>query len=183
MVVFGRAGEDLRNCLARQPPGNVESRYSPLAECSFGWNEPMHASLATTADVASWLEIVREVEPLFGPMPDFEAMLFRNISQQAALCVRSDNKRDPVFVLGGLLLGGAPPQVWIRWLAVRSSARGIGIGRCLVEEAIKHLAASKSISVETFREENIEGRAVVLDCDLDENEHVSGTSGEPIIGN
>jgi ribosomal protein S18 acetylase RimI-like enzyme len=112
----------------------------------------------TTADVASWLEIVREVEPLFGPMPDFETTLFRKIDQQAALCVRSDNQHGSVFVLGGILLGGAPPRGQIRWLAVRSSARGIGIGRCLVEEAIKRLAASNSISLEAFREENIEGR-------------------------
>jgi GNAT superfamily N-acetyltransferase len=118
----------------------------------------MHASLATTAGVASWLEIVCEVEPLFRPMPDFETTLFRKINQRAALCVRSDNQHDPAFVLGGILLGRAPPQVWIRWLAVRSSARGIGIGRCLVEEAIKQLAVSNRISVETFPEENIEGR-------------------------
>ena len=82
----------------------------------------MHASLATTADVASWLEIVCEVEPLFGPMPDFETTLFRKINQRAALCVRSDNQHDPAFVLGGILLGRAPPQVWIRWFAVRSLA-------------------------------------------------------------
>ena len=118
----------------------------------------MHVSLATTGDVASWLEIVRDVEPLFGPMPDFEATLFRKISQRIALCVRLDNQHYPAIVLGGILLGSTPTQGWLRWLAVRSSARGIGIGRCLVEEAMKQLAASKSISVETFREENIEGR-------------------------
>ena len=118
----------------------------------------MHASLGKTADVASWLEIMCQVEPLFRPMPDFEATLFRKINQRAALCVRSDNQHDPALVRGGILLGGAPPQVWIRWLAVRSSARGMGIGRCLVEAAVKQLAASNSISVETFREENIEGQ-------------------------
>jgi ribosomal protein S18 acetylase RimI-like enzyme len=115
----------------------------------------MHAKLATTADVASWLEIVREVEPLFGPMPDFETTLLRKINQRAALCVRSG---DPVIVLGGVLLGGGVPYGWIRWLAVRSSARGIGIGQCLVEEAVKRLATSNAISVDTFREENTEGR-------------------------
>jgi GNAT superfamily N-acetyltransferase len=105
--------------------------------------ELMHAKLATTADVASWLGIVREVEPLFGPMPDFETTLLRKINQRAALCVRSG---DPVIVLGGVLLGGGVPYGWIRWLAVRSSARGIGIGQCLVEEAVKRLATSNAIS-------------------------------------
>jgi hypothetical protein len=32
-------------------------------------------SEATPGDVASWLEIAREAEPLFGPMPDFESVL------------------------------------------------------------------------------------------------------------
>lgn len=115
----------------------------------------MHAELATTADVASWLEIVREVKPLFGPMSDFKTTLLRKIDQRAALCVRSG---DLVVVLGGILLGGGTPYGWIRWLAVRSSARGIGIGQCLVEEAVKRLATSNTISVDTFREENMEGR-------------------------
>jgi ribosomal protein S18 acetylase RimI-like enzyme len=117
--------------------------------------ELMHAKLANTADVASWLEIVREVEPLFGPMPDFKTMLLRKIDERAALCVRS---RDPVVVLGGILLGGSAPYGWIRWLAVRSSARGIGIGQCLVEGAVKRLPTSNAISVDTFREENMQGR-------------------------
>ena len=115
----------------------------------------MHADLATTADVASWLEIVREMEPLFGPMPHFETTLLRKIDQRAALCVRSG---DLVIVLGGILLGGGAPYGWIRWLAVRSSARGIGIGQCLVEEAVRRLATSNTISVDTFREEKMEGR-------------------------
>ena len=115
----------------------------------------MHADLATTADVGSWLEIVREMEPLFGPTPHFETTLLRKIDQRAALCVRSG---DLVIVLGGILLGGGAPYGWIRWLAVRSSARGIGIGQCLVEEAVRRLATSNTISVDTFREEKMEGR-------------------------
>jgi hypothetical protein len=50
------------------------------------------------------------------------------------------------------------PYGWIRWLAVRSCARGIGIGQRLVEEDVKQLATSNAISVDTFREENMEGR-------------------------
>jgi hypothetical protein len=37
----------------------------------------MNAALATDADVESWLELVREVEPLFGLMPGFEEILVR----------------------------------------------------------------------------------------------------------
>jgi len=119
----------------------------------------MRAELATTMDVPSWSEIVREVEPLFGSMPDFEAMLIRKIDQGAALCIRSHSEGDAACVLGGLLLGASPPQGLIRWLAVRSRARGTGIGRCLVEAAIKRLKRFDRISVDTFRAENIGGRA------------------------
>jgi hypothetical protein len=59
---------------------------------------------ATREDVASWLEVVREVELLFGPMPDFESVLFRNIGRGTALCVRDASGQ----VLGGVLLQ-APP--------------------------------------------------------------------------
>jgi hypothetical protein len=61
----------------------------------------MRAELATTMDVPSWSEIVREVEPLFGSMPDFEAMLIRKIDQGAALCIRSHSEGDAACVLGG----------------------------------------------------------------------------------
>ena len=118
----------------------------------------MNAIPATESDIPTWLEIVREVEPLFGPMPDFQITLVRKIRQQNALCVRSDREQECGRVLGGILLGGAPPHAWIRWLAVRSSSRGLGIGECLVREAINRLASSDRISLDTFRDENIEGR-------------------------
>ncbi|MGC1289368.1 MAG: hypothetical protein WA895_41145, partial [Streptosporangiaceae bacterium] len=61
-------------------------------------------SEGTEDDVASWLEIAREVEPLFGPMPDFESTLRRNISRGTALCVRDPSGQ----VLGGMMLRAAP---------------------------------------------------------------------------
>jgi GNAT superfamily N-acetyltransferase len=118
----------------------------------------MKPQLATAADVASWLEIVREVEPLFGPMPDFGATLLRKIEERAALCVRADDQDASTPVLGGMLLGGMREHGWIRWLAVRSSARGEGTGQRLVEAAIERMGTAKTISLDTFREENVEGR-------------------------
>jgi hypothetical protein len=53
----------------------------------------------TRDDVASWLEIVREVEPLFGPMPDFESTLRRNIGRGTALCVALRRYPPPCEVL------------------------------------------------------------------------------------
>jgi ribosomal protein S18 acetylase RimI-like enzyme len=98
---------------------------------------------------------VRQVEPLFGPMPDFETTLVRKIGQRAAYCVRADDLPD---VLGGMLLGGAAPAGWIRWLAVRASARGGGLGQVLVAEAVRRFRGFSTVSLDTFREDNDAGR-------------------------
>ncbi|MGP7999810.1 MAG: GNAT family N-acetyltransferase [Streptosporangiaceae bacterium] len=109
-------------------------------------------SEGTRDDVASWLEIVREVEPLFGPMPDFGSTLLRNISRGTALCVRDASGQ----VLGGVLLRAAP-HTQITWLAVRSSARRTGVGRTLVGEALRRCLPPCEVLADTFGEDNIEG--------------------------
>jgi ribosomal protein S18 acetylase RimI-like enzyme len=109
-------------------------------------------SLGTHDDVASWLEIAREVEPLFGPMPDFESTLRRNICRGTALCVRDPSGQ----VLGGMLLRAAP-HTQISWLAVRSSARRRGVGHALVAEALRRYPPPCEVLVETFGEDVIEG--------------------------
>jgi ribosomal protein S18 acetylase RimI-like enzyme len=103
-------------------------------------------------DVASWLEIAREVEPLFGPMPDFESTLRRNISRGTAPCVRDPGGQ----VLGGMLLRAAP-HAQITWLAVRSSARRRGVGHALVAEALRRYPPPCAVLVDTFGEEIIGG--------------------------
>jgi ribosomal protein S18 acetylase RimI-like enzyme len=108
---------------------------------------------ATVADIASWLDLVREVEPAFGPMPDFEETLRRKIDQGGALCVRRDDAGAP-FVDGGVLLGGAGPDRWIRWLAVRSSARRRGIGRALMCAAFERGGTGATFSLDTFGADN-----------------------------
>ena len=109
-------------------------------------------SEGTEDDVASWLEIAREVEPLFGPMPDFESTLRRNISRGTALCVRDPSGQ----VLGGMMLRAAPYRQ-IAWLAVRSSARRRGVGRALVAEALHRYPPPCEVLVDTFGEDIIEG--------------------------
>lgn len=109
-------------------------------------------SEGTQDDVASWLEIAREVEPLFGPMPDFESTLRRNISRGTALCVRDSSGQ----VLGGMLLRAAP-HTQITWLAVRSSARRRGVGHALVAEALRRYPQPCEVLVDTFGEDIIEG--------------------------
>ena len=109
---------------------------------------------ATMADIDSWLEIVREVGPLFGPMPDFAATLREKIAEGQALCLRGEDGA----VEGAMLLGGTAEHGWIRWLAVRRAARGRGVGRLLVEAAIVRMSAALTISLDTFREDLAEGR-------------------------
>lgn len=109
-------------------------------------------SEGTPADVASWLELAREVEPLFGPMPDFESTIRRNISRGTALCVRDGDGR----VLGGVLLRAAP-HTQITWLAVRSSARRQGVGHALVVAALSRWLPPCDVLVDTFGEDNVEG--------------------------
>ena len=111
-------------------------------------------SLATRADIDSWLEIVREVEPLFGPMPNFGGTLERAIDEGGAWCVKDEAGR----VLGGMLLG-RPERSAIDWLAVRSTARRGGVGRLLVSHALEVFSDSTEIRVDTFGEDNPEGRA------------------------
>ncbi|HEY4940866.1 MAG TPA: GNAT family N-acetyltransferase [Rhizomicrobium sp.] len=114
----------------------------------------MRAEPATAADIASWLEIVRQVEPLFGDMPMFDLTLKTKIAEGAALCVRSPEGG----VLGGVLLGGEAPDHWIRWLAVRASARRGGIGAALLGEVLARRPGPCTISLGTFGEDIIDGR-------------------------
>ena len=108
---------------------------------------------ATAPDIASWLELVSQVEPLFGGMPMFDVSLKAKIAEGAALCVRAADGG----VLGGVLLGGEAPDNWIRWLAVRTSARRRGIGAALLGEVLLRWPAPCTISLATFGEDNVEG--------------------------
>jgi len=110
--------------------------------------------LATTADIESWLDLAREVQPLFGPMPKFDLTLATKIAEGNALCVR----RTAGGVIGGVLLGGEPPDNWIRWLAVRSSARRNRVGSVLLDAVLCRWPAPCTISLATFGDDNAEGR-------------------------
>lgn len=104
----------------------------------------VHSAAAT--DIPSWLEIVRQVEALFGPMPMFDVTLKNGIADKSALCVRGASGA----VVGGLLIGGTKPDHWIRWLAVRRSARGMGTGSALLKAGLDRCLAPCTISVATF---------------------------------
>ena len=88
-------------------------------------------------------------------MPDFEITLRRNIDRRSAWCVAAHDA-----VAGGMLLGGADPaDRWIRWLAVRRSHRGRGVGAALVEQALVLFPPPCTIRLDTFGDDSAEGAA------------------------
>jgi GNAT superfamily N-acetyltransferase len=114
--------------------------------------EGMRVIAATEADMPSWLEIVDEVEPLFGPMPDFRTRLENNIRRGTALAARSTDGS----VLGGVLFCIRADPAVISWLAVRSTHRRAGIGTVLLSQALR-LTATMDVVVNTFGPDNAGG--------------------------
>ena len=108
----------------------------------------MRVELAGQSDIEPWMKLAQEVIPLFGPMPDFEAVVQRKIVQQQAYCVHSSS----LSLLGAMLVGGTDKEFSIRWLAVSCENRRKGIGRMLVETAILKTRPKAILIVDTFAE-------------------------------
>ena len=113
---------------------------------------------ATTREIPAWLDLCREVEPLFGPMPNFLSTLENKINQRAAICVLRPSIDAGDEFVGGALLGGMSPDFWIRWLAVRRSSRNHGAGSALISEALIRFLPPCRISVDTFRDDSVWGK-------------------------
>ena len=131
----------------------------------------MRVTVANEEDVAAWLDLAAEVEPLFGPMvsdPLFHQALHRNIERGSAFCVRSSacscarEGLSGMPLLGGLLFSSHPPRYRIGWLAVRQDSRRHGIGRRLVEHTLGLVQPPAEVSVVTFVAEEPEGMAARL---------------------
>lgn len=108
---------------------------------------------AITDDVASWLELIPEAEPLFGPMPEFESHLLRGIERRTALVVA-----DPNEVIGGVLLSRDEAPHHIHWLYVRESRRREGAGTALLEAVLRRWS-SGTVEVVTFTADSPGGQA------------------------
>jgi len=121
----------------------------------------VRVQLAVEEDVPAWLELAREVEPLFGPMaedPGFARALRSNIARCSAFCVRQGDDPAPVPLLGAVLFDWREaPRHHIRWLAVSANARRAGIGRALVERCLAGVRTPAEIAVVTFGAEVIGG--------------------------
>lgn len=109
-------------------------------------------------DFEAWIELAREVEPLFGPMADeldFREALRQAISLKAAFCIRSKPESAHKSLLGGVIISKESNE--IAWLAVSEKCRKKGYGRKLIEFALGKLNQQEKIFVQTFDESVSEG--------------------------
>jgi GNAT superfamily N-acetyltransferase/predicted kinase len=117
-----------------------------LAETGLPHSVILRAEPAAESDIPSWLELVRQVEPLFGPMPDFIEHARRGIRRGSALVVRDPAKT----VIGAALLSDQAAGRHIRWLAVRADMRRRGAGTVLLAEILRRWSGPGDIEVVTF---------------------------------
>ncbi|NRN65493.1 N-acetyltransferase [Kibdelosporangium sp. 4NS15] len=97
-------------------------------------------------DVSGILGLAAEVEDWFGPMvaePGFHRAVRTHIARSTALVAEG--------ILGGLLFDPSAPNYHVDWLVVSKKARGQGIGRALLDEAVRRFVVGPgTIEVVTF---------------------------------
>ncbi len=123
-------------------------------------DEGMDVDYSIFSDFEGWIELAREVEPLFGPMADeadFQEALSHAICQKRALCIRTASNRGGRTLRGGVVISKESNE--IAWLAVSEQYRGQGCGRQLLKFAIRELDPQKYIILQTFDESVFEGHA------------------------
>lgn len=112
--------------------------------------------LVLDRDFDSWLELAKEVEPLFGEMADNED--FKNgikncIQSSSSFCAVDENNK----IEGIIAFDKAENE--ISWLAVSKTSRSKGHGRRLLQTALDSLDREKPVFVQTFSPDVKEGEA------------------------
>ncbi|MCZ1013775.1 GNAT family N-acetyltransferase [Streptomyces noursei] len=118
----------------------------------------MMIRLATERDLPGFLGLAAQVEQWFGPMveePGFHRAVEQHVHRSAALVAVPSSAESAL--LGGLLFGadasGSPqaPCHHVHWLVVAAEARGRGVGRALMADAVRRfVTVPASIEVVTF---------------------------------
>ena len=101
-------------------------------------------------DYDQWIELVKEVESLFGEMSSsqaFQEALKQSIKEKRAICAKSSENE----LQGGIIICKMNNE--ILWFAVSENNKGKGIGGELLCKAIQELDESKPIFVQTFSKE------------------------------
>ncbi|MFG2694330.1 GNAT family N-acetyltransferase [Kitasatospora sp. NPDC048407] len=100
-------------------------------------------------DAAGLVRLAGQVERWFGAMvdePGFHEAVERQLDRGTALVATDGNR-----VVGGLLVGYEASVCHLHWLVVDESARGAGVGRALVAEALARCPDGvASVEVVTF---------------------------------
>ncbi|HEX2316059.1 MAG TPA: GNAT family N-acetyltransferase [Thermomonospora sp.] len=100
-------------------------------------------------DASGLLDLAAQVEHWFGPMvrdPGFHAAVDKHIRRATALVAV-----DGADLLGGLLFGARPPTYHVHWLVVSEHARGQGVGRALMADALRRFVQRPAtVEVVTF---------------------------------
>ena len=120
----------------------------------------MDITCSKLIDLDLWIDLAREVEPLFGPMADdvgFKGALTQAISSNTAFCIYADSHENITELIGGIIISKESNE--IAWFAVSKPYRGKGYGRKLLEFALSKLNPLKTIFVQTFDDSLPEGKA------------------------
>jgi ribosomal protein S18 acetylase RimI-like enzyme len=99
-------------------------------------------------DITQWKIIIREVEPLFGPMlsdPGFISAISEAIISNMVFGFEDDETHQ---VIGVIVINRDSNN--IEWLAVSNRQKQNGIGAKLLERALSELDKNQNMYVQTF---------------------------------